>query len=66
MNDADTIESIGGPSFIARHITETLGPISPQAVSQWKTDGIPLPWRAHLAQTWPDKAAHLIPVKEVA
>ena len=62
MNDADTIDLLGGSTAIAREINESLGPISPQAVSQWKSDGIPLPWRAYLAQRYGDKAAHLIPM----
>lgn len=43
------IDALGGTTKVAE-----LCEITPQAVSQWRDDGIPKPWRKFLAATKPD------------
>lgn len=54
------IEALGGPS----KTSELLGGsdvITPQAISQWKTNGIPKGWRAYLLARYPKAFANKEP-----
>ncbi|WP_155760614.1 hypothetical protein [Stenotrophomonas maltophilia] len=48
--DAALIEAIGGTSAVARECE-----ITHSAVSQWKTQGIPLPWWKYLRLRFPEE-----------
>ncbi|QDY47384.1 hypothetical protein DUW70_01910 [Stenotrophomonas maltophilia] len=48
--DAALIEAIGGTSAVARECE-----VTHSAVSQWKTQGIPLPWWKYLRLRFPEE-----------
>ncbi|WP_157635890.1 hypothetical protein [Stenotrophomonas sp. SKA14] len=48
--DAALIEAIGGTSAVARECE-----VTHSAVSQWKTQGIPLPWWKFLQLRFPEQ-----------
>ena len=49
MDPNALIERLGGPTAVAR-----LCEVTPQAVSQWRDNGIPKPWEKYLRLLRPD------------
>lgn len=49
MNDSDVIDNLGGTGEVAR-----ICDVTPQAVSQWREDGIPPARRMYLKLLRPD------------
>ncbi len=57
MNASEIIDALGGTGETAR-----LCEVSASAVSQWRENGIPRPWRKFLMASHPDVFARFEPV----
>ena len=53
--DSELIDLVGGTRKVAE-----LCEVTPGAVSQWRNNGIPKPWRKFLAERFPDIAEDLL------